>query len=204
MSERVDARNLECPQPVVMTKRSLDGMQEGVLTVLVSNGASAENVRRFAESQGCTVKLFEKEGHTEVEIVKGFACAVTGESEAPADDSRAAGRGAIIYVTSDHVGPDVELGNHLLKVFIRNMLEVARADLPKKIIFVNQGAKVPCLWDETIEDLKSLEELGVEVLTCGVCLKHYDLMEQLQVGQVGNAFDTVQVFLGGDKVVSIC
>lgn len=203
MSHRVDARNMDCPQPVVLTKKALDGMAEGVVTVLVDNAASVANVRRFAESQGCTVHESEKTDHTELEIVKGFACRVPDTEPEPEASGIQSGS-AIIYITSDQVGPDEELGRHLLKVFIRNMLEVSRDELPEKIIFVNRGVLVPCSWGESIEDLKALEDLGVDIFSCGVCLKHYDLMEQLQVGQVGNAFDTVQAFLVNRKMATIC
>ena len=203
MSNQVDARYLECPKPVVLTKRALDEIKEGMVTVLVNNAASVANVKRFAESQGAVVTLREHGDYTEVEILKGFGCDLPDTHDIQAEPTVAGSR-AIIYVSSDQVGPDGELGRHLLKVFIRNMLEMSRKDLPGKIVFVNRGVKVPCHWKDTIDDLRALEDLGVDILSCGVCLKHYDIEEQLEVGEVGNAFDTVQGFLGSDRLVNIC
>ena len=40
----------------------------------------------------------------------------------------------------------------------------------------------------TLEDLKELEAQGVEILTCGTCLNHYGLTDQLQVGTVTNMY----------------
>ena len=153
--------------------------------------------------RGVPLSCTPKNGFTELEIIKGYTCDVPDARTVPASIP-AQKTGSIIYITADRVGPDEELGRHLLKVFIRNMLEVSRTDLPKKIVFVNRGVQVPCHWEETIEDLRALQDLGVGVYACGVCLKHYHIEEHLKVGEVGNAFDTVQAFLGSDRLVNIC
>lgn len=200
--KQVDARGMACPKPVVMTKNALDGLESGLLTVLVDNPASVANVTRFARSRGWDVTEQAVDDHVELVISRGDGDALPETVELSRENT--GNDRAIVYITSDQVGPDEELGRHLLKVFIRNMLEVSRAELPGKIIFVNRGVRVPCSWEETIEDLKALVGMGVEVYACGVCLKHYDIMDDLQVGEVGNAFDTVQAFLGNGKLVTIC
>ena len=43
-----------------------------------------------------------------------------------------------------------------------------------------------------MEDLKSLESQGVEILTCGTCLNFYGLSEKLQVGSVTNMYEIVE------------
>lgn len=61
-------------------------------------------------------------------------------------------------------------------------------ELPSTILFYNGGAKLTCEDAPTLEDLKSLEACGVEILTCGTCLNHYGLTEKLQVGSVTNMY----------------
>ena len=56
------------------------------------------------------------------------------------------------------------------------------------MLFYNGGAKLTCEDAPTLEDLKSLEAQGVEILTCGTCLNHYGLSEKLQVGSVTNMY----------------
>lgn len=56
------------------------------------------------------------------------------------------------------------------------------------ILFYNGGAKLTCEESPTLEDLKSLEAQGVEILTCGTCLNHYGLTDKLQVGSVTNMY----------------
>ncbi len=51
-----------CPVPVVKTKAMLEKMQTGdVLEVTVDYFPSKENVKRLAESEGCTVEIKEGE-----------------------------------------------------------------------------------------------------------------------------------------------
>ncbi len=196
--QKVDARGLACPQPVIMTKNALSEIDEGILTVLVDSLASKENVKRFAESQGCTVTVKEKGGTFEIEIVKGFSCAIPSKEEKKSIKSN-----KVVFVSSDSIGSDYELGKELMKGFLKTFLDLDRKDLPEKIIFVNKGVHITCFWEETIEHLKKLEEMGVEIYSCGACLNYFKITEQLKVGKIGNAFDSVQSLMQGDSVVNL-
>ena len=58
MSVKVDAMGKQCPIPVVLAKKALEGMTvPGTLEVLVDNQCSVENVTRFAESSGYKVAV---------------------------------------------------------------------------------------------------------------------------------------------------
>ena len=48
---------------------------------------------------------------------------------------------------------------------------------------------------------KLMEEEGVEILTCGTCLKHYGLMEKLMVGKVTDMYTIAERMTGADKVI---
>ena len=58
MTVQVDARGFSCPQPVIMTRKALDG-DEFPIEVLVETVTSRENVRRVAEKAGCQVRVEE-------------------------------------------------------------------------------------------------------------------------------------------------
>ena len=60
MTTIVDARGLPCPRPVINTKKALEEIEEGVITVIVDNPESKGNVTRFAQSQGCRIEIEEK------------------------------------------------------------------------------------------------------------------------------------------------
>jgi TusA-related sulfurtransferase len=51
MGEVIDAKGKACPQPVLMTKKSLEKIEEGTCTVVVDSAISLDFVVRFATSQ---------------------------------------------------------------------------------------------------------------------------------------------------------
>ena len=67
--ERVDARGLSCPEPVILTRKAL---QKGgnAYEILVDNVTSRENVTRFAEHAGYTVSVSEKDGEFTLALKK--------------------------------------------------------------------------------------------------------------------------------------
>ena len=44
----------------------------------------------------------------------------------------------------------------------------------------------------SLDDLKALAEAGVEIMSCGTCLNHYGLADQLGVGEVTNMYVIVE------------
>ena len=74
-------------------------------------------------------------------------------------------------------------------------------ELPATILFYNGGAKLTCQDAPTLEDLKSLEAQGVEILTCGTCLNHYGLTEKLQVGGVTNMYTIAEKMTQAGRIV---
>ncbi|MEG0895739.1 MAG: sulfurtransferase TusA family protein, partial [Oscillospiraceae bacterium] len=51
----IDARGLSCPQPVVLTKKAL-AENKNCAIIIVDNTIALENITRFAENKGLTVK----------------------------------------------------------------------------------------------------------------------------------------------------
>lgn len=68
-NNKIDARGLSCPQPVLMTKKALSS-QEKEYEVLVDNGTAKENVTRFAENAGYTVSVTERDGEYSLKLKK--------------------------------------------------------------------------------------------------------------------------------------
>jgi sulfur relay (sulfurtransferase) complex TusBCD TusD component (DsrE family) len=58
-----------------------------------------------------------------------------------------------------------------------------------------------CEGAPTLEDLKSLEAQGVEILTCGTCLNHYGLTEKLAVGSVTNMYVIAEKMSTADLII---
>ena len=43
------------------------------------------------------------------------------------------------------------------------------------MLFYNGGATLTCEGSDSLEDLKSLEAQGVNIMTCGTCLDYYGI-----------------------------
>ncbi len=57
MTDKIDARGLSCPQPVILTNRKIEKMGKGVFEVLVDTDTSRENISRLAQQTGWNVEV---------------------------------------------------------------------------------------------------------------------------------------------------
>ncbi len=58
--EKVDARGISCPQPVLMAKNAIEKIPEGI-DILVDNNTAKNNVSIFIKNQGYKLE-YENEG----------------------------------------------------------------------------------------------------------------------------------------------
>lgn len=109
-------------------------------------------------------------------------------------------KGMVVVLSSSRMGQgDKTLGALLMKGFV---YALAQQDvLPETVILYNGGAKLSCKDSDSLEDLKSLEAQGTEILTCGTCLNHYGLADQLAVGGVTNMYEIAEKMTGADLLV---
>ncbi|MCL1873009.1 MAG: sulfurtransferase-like selenium metabolism protein YedF [Clostridiales bacterium] len=92
-------------------------------------------------------------------------------------------KGVVVVISRDTMGEGaMELGKILIKSFIYSLTELHSP--PKCVIFLNSGAYLTSAGSNTIDDLKELENKGVEILTCGTCVNYYELQDKLAVGAV--------------------
>jgi len=193
---QVDARGKECPKPVVMTKKALDSVEEGVVTVLLDSEISRDNVLKFAQSQGLSADVSENNGEFTIEITKGFTCA------APAADhsEKTKGKNVVLYVGSESIGSgDCDLGKKLMDNFISNIENMEQ--LPFSIIFVNSGVFLSTSNENTVNSLQKLDK--VEIISCGTCLEYFNLEDDLRVGEITDAYTVMKKLFDADKVIRL-
>ncbi|MCK9257809.1 MAG: sulfurtransferase-like selenium metabolism protein YedF [Sulfurospirillaceae bacterium] len=189
---KIDCRNLECPQPVLETKKALESLpDDSTLDVLVNSVASKENVIRYASNCGYSSSFEESEDGVKITIIKGFECTISPKSEF---------LNKVLFLKDDKIGEN-ELGNMLMAGFLQNLLE--QESLPKEIICVNKAIYLTTKNKKCVEILKQLEEKGVEIYSCGVCLDFYEVTNELKVGKIGNSFSVVQSLLESKDVISL-
>ena len=191
MVREIDARGLSCPQPVINTKKALVETEDGTITVLVDSAESRENVRRFAQSQGCQVEITERNGDFHMVITKERS-----SQAAPKKSSH------VVLITSDQMGTgDKTFGEKLMIGFLNTLCETDHR--PDKLIFTNSGVRLTTEVPEVLETLQRLEKEEVQILSCGACLEHYQLKDKLRVGMVTNAYEVVDSLFSAGKVIKI-
>ena len=186
---QINAMGDACPIPVVKTKKAIQTMTvSDVVETLVDNEVAVQNLMKMATHEGYAVKS-EKLGEAQFKVVIDVQVAnSTASVNAPETTSIPDARtNTVIAISSDKMGEgNDELGAVLIKGFIYAISQ--QGTLPSTMLFYNGGAKLTCEGSASLEDLKTLEAAGVEILTCGTCLNFYGITDKLAVGEVTNMY----------------
>ncbi|SHH51961.1 selenium metabolism protein YedF [Caloranaerobacter azorensis DSM 13643] len=187
MRKEVDARGKACPKPVIMTKKALDEIESGVVITIVDNEVAKENVSKLAKSMNYNFNVEKtRDNDFIIYITKGETQEVESNTCQPNIF-----KDMTIVFSSDKMGRGSdELGKILMKGYIYTLTE--SIPYPSTLLFLNSGVKLTIEGSEVIEDLKKLEEQGVEILSCGTCLDFYNLNDKLKVGEVTNMYTIVE------------
>ncbi|MBS3919513.1 MAG: sulfurtransferase TusA family protein [Deltaproteobacteria bacterium] len=70
MSEKIDARGLSCPQPVIMTNKKMKEIGRGAFEVLVDTETAKENITRLAQQSGWQLDVNEESGNIRLVLKK--------------------------------------------------------------------------------------------------------------------------------------
>ena len=197
MTNIVDARGMACPISVVKANQALAQMTEGILEVHVDNTVAVENLKRMALQKGLPVKTEQPEDSHYVITIPVTGAVDTAMPELTCTDC---GSNTVVAVDTDSMGRgNDELGAVLIKGFL---FAVSRLEtLPKTVLFYNGGAKLTTEGSASLEDLRLMEQQGVEILTCGTCLNYYGLTDQLAVGGVTDMYTIVERLSRAEKVI---
>jgi selenium metabolism protein YedF len=196
--KEIDARGLACPAPVLQTKAAIDQGAD-LLKVVLDNEASQENVRRFLDTQGFETSL-ETDGTTF--FVSGNRNGVVAQSAGEGLPLQPEGTNIMVMITTDRMGyGDDDLGLKLMVNFIKTLKEMGSALW--RLVFVNNGVKLTIQDSAVLADLTSYQSEGLQILVCGTCLDHFNLLDQKQVGETTNMLDIVTAMQVADKVINI-
>ena len=179
-----------CVVPVTQAKRVLE--EETKVTLLVKAEDSVESLRKFAEKNNFEFNVSNIEGGFKVEITREEAPQLETATVVK-DDSY------IVVINKNQMGHgSEELGKRLIKAYLYALGE--QEVLPKKMIFYNGGG---VLVDKTrshvIEELKTLEDAGVEIVCCGACIDYHKI--DLAVGNPTNMYFIVEDMRKANKVI---
>ncbi|MBM4286012.1 MAG: sulfurtransferase-like selenium metabolism protein YedF [Deltaproteobacteria bacterium] len=197
----LDCRGLACPGPVLKTKEMVDQGGLESITVLVDNPAARENVSRCLSRSGYQVQVAEEGGTF---VVTGVRPGVGPcELMAPAPGAAAAlPPKVLVLVGADRLGRgDDSLGEKLMASFLGTLKELGQELWC--LVCLNAGVRLAVTGSPVLDRLQELEAAGVQVLVCGTCLNHFQLLEAKQVGETTNMLDIVSHMRLADKVISL-
>ena len=195
----VNAMGKVCPIPVIMTKKVLRENTTGEnIMIRVDNEIATQNLTKMAGQlniKSNVTKLSDAEYTVLYDLEGCEACAVLNDSsvlEQGADEY-------VVAINSDKMGTgDEAFGTTLLENFIYALTEQDR--IPKMVVMYNSGVRLVTENEKTVNDLKTLQEKGTEILACGLCLDFYGLKEKLRVGSATNMYRIVEI-MRTNKVV---
>ncbi|MGA2332200.1 MAG: sulfurtransferase-like selenium metabolism protein YedF [Syntrophales bacterium] len=192
----IDARDFGCSLPITMAQAALSKVTVGVIEVLVGGEDVVQNLLEYAKSKSMTAEVEKIENHWKVKITKGAI------REAPPEEkTEPSGNGLFLIVGTDTMGKDEALGIILMRGFFEAMK--ATEDLPHTIFFLNAGVKLTTIATNIYPVLTELQDKGVEIYSCGTCLKYYGLESELKVGVSGGILQTIEALKGPHKVIWI-
>ena len=216
MKVKIDARGKQCPLPVIEARKAVLSLHEqGEVEILVDNEIAVQNISKMASSQKLDFhsEKIAQDHYQVVIVVKKSVGMIKGTEkgiEKTAEEKKESrdemcfpdqrkDRMVVILSSNEMGSGDEALGKLLMKgyVFALTQLEI----LPQTVLLYNSGAYLSIRGADTLEDLKSLEAQGVEILTCGTCLNHYQIADKLAVGEVTNMYVIAQKMAEADKLI---
>ena len=196
----VNARGLACPQPVVLAKKAIESNEQ--VKVIVDNDTALENVKRLGTKRGCDIKVEKKkDGTYEINLTRKAGAVGAKDDFVPSCDATPAQSGPFVIVISANTmgrGND-ELGFVLIRAFLHTI--ALQAEKPNVMIFYNTGVKLTVQGSEVLDDLKQLENEGVQLLVCGTCLNYFEIKDKLAAGMVSNMYDIVETMSSAGRLI---
>lgn len=179
-----------CVVPVTQARRILE--KENKVEILVREEANVENLKNFATKNKYKFSNEKQDNFFRVIIEKE----ISEEKQATLlekDDSY------IVVINKKIMGHgSEELGTRLIKSYIYALTE--QEELPKKIIFYNDGGLlVDKKRSNVLDELKELEDRGVEIVCCGACIDYHNI--DLAVGNPTNMYFIVEDMRKANKII---
>ncbi|MCF8366696.1 MAG: sulfurtransferase-like selenium metabolism protein YedF [Bacteroidales bacterium] len=198
----IDVKGKQCPMPLIETKKALkEADANESFKVLINNPTSAKNVTHFLKDNA--IPFTEKTERDEIEIIVNN----TGQNLEEVDETAYCStcntepENFVVLMAKDRLGEGSdELGEALAGAMINTLKAIE--PLPTKIIFMNSGINLVVKGSLVLDNLKYLQDKGVDLIVCGTCLDYFGKMDDLIVGRVSNMLDIVQSMKDAQKVLN--
>lgn len=213
----VDFRNLNCPEPVLRTKKLFDNASIESVEILVDGQVNVNNLERLSKS----LKLHfqwqkeQKQSCFRVHLSRQQLDSAPNTDKKPhqqtgtiepelVSDSPLAGdlrTGTVIFLNKDIFGEgDREFSQHLLNIFLQSVLQSGH--IPRAILLANSGVRLMSNNSIFRKALADFIELDVPVLACGLCVEFYGLGDIIPAEQITNMFAICEYLFAAERVIT--
>lgn len=183
MNRTIDTRGLNGEKSWAMIQACAASWTEGRITTITDDPEVLQYLRQEADNVGLKTHM-EETGGTYYLHFSPQTRLTDREKPKPSKD-------LIILVQSDTMGQGEDaLGRALMQGFFYGLKRVKPC--PKAILFLNRGIYLTTEGSEVLEDLKSLWEMEVEILSSSTCLDYYNRKHKLLVGGVAGMGELVE------------
>ncbi len=192
MNRCIDVRGMD---PVKSWSMICDNFRSNnLITTVTDSLEAAQYIKDMAETTGIDSCLEEMGGD--------FYVHLTNNTRLQGYDDCYSSSKAVIVITGDTLGRgDEKLGKILLEAYIYQLQYVH--PLPKSIIFMNKGIFLSVEGSNCLDNLKSLENRGVTILSSSICLGYYNKKDSLDVGQQADMNEIVRIINKSQRVIVI-
>lgn len=198
MKNIINCKGMNCPLPVVNTKKYFDTIESGVSTTIVDNEVAKNNIVKFAEKNEFQFEVEEKEGLYHITITKGEG---NHAKEVITASNPEKNEAFTIVISSDKLGNgEDELGIALMKSYIFALSEAEI--IPNHLIFLNSGVKLVVEDSLVLDSLTKLQQRGVNILSCGLCLDFYKIKDKLSIGEISNMYAIIEL-MNSSKTIKL-
>ncbi len=198
MSNIIDCKGMNCPLPVINTKKYFDSIDKGSSITIVDNEVAKNNIVKFAKSNGFNHDVTTEGNLFHIKITKGENM----EQEVNNVKKEENKKSFTIVVGSDRLGNgDDVLGEALMKSYMFALSEAN--EVPNNLLFLNGGVKLVVEDSLVLDSIKKLEERGVNIQSCGLCLDFYKIKEKLAIGEITNMYAIIEIMNSSDKTIKL-
>lgn len=199
----VDTKGQLCPAPLIAAKKALKETAAGKSFVLLTdNQTSFDNLNSFLIDNKADFQVSESGGVWTLTITKttGDTVQLKSEEYCTSTISHFKKGNFVVVISTDKMGEgDDQLGHLLMTNFIKALKDLD--ELPKKMVFYNNGVKLAIKSSPVIDHLRDLEKMGVDLLLCATCVNHYSLETVVGAGTVSNMYTIAEVMTSAGNIV---